>query len=105
MQDHPQYGRLRVGQIVDVLGRKSDAGTILAAAVDCLEGQDADIAICNHSHESWVSAMDAAGFLTGPSNFIFAAPPALAGMLSPFEASRTQLFFTKADGDGLYQFV
>jgi hypothetical protein len=105
MQDHPQYGRLRVGQIVDALGRKGDAAKILAAAADFLKGQDADIVTCNHSHASWVSAMDATGFLAGPSNFIFAAPHALAGILSPFEEYRTQLFFTRADGDGLYRFV
>jgi len=105
VQDHPQYGSLRVGQIVDVLGRKSDAGAILAAAVGFLKGQNADIATCNHSHASWVSAMDKAGFLTGPSNFIFAAPRALTAILSPFETYQTQLFFTRADGDGLYRFV
>jgi hypothetical protein len=105
MKDHPQYGRLRVGQIVDALARTADAVFVIAAAVQGLKGQGADIAICNHSHSAWVAAMDHAGFMPGPSNFIFAAPPKLAAMMAPFAEYEGKLFFTRADGDGLYRFV
>lgn len=105
MHGHPQYGRLRVGQIVDALGMPGDAATIVAAAAEFLKTQSADIAICNHGHASWVLGLEKAGFLAGPSNFIFAAPPALAAILSPFEEYRAQLFLTRADGDGLYRFM
>lgn len=105
MEDHPQYGNLRVGQIIDALGHPEDAGTIIGVAADFLRRQGADVATCNHSHAAWVAAMDASGFLTGPSNFIFAAPPAMAALLAPFNENQTRLFFTRADGDGLYRFV
>ncbi len=104
MDDHPQYGRLRVGQIVDVLARPLDAPPVIAAAVQALERQGADVATANHTHAAWVEAMDRAGFLPGPSNFIFAAPPALAAAIAPFEDYRNRIFFTRADGDGLYRF-
>jgi hypothetical protein len=105
MQNHPQYGNLRTGQIVDALARPGDAAHVVAAAVDALHQQSADIVICNHSHAAWVAAMDGAGFLSGPSNFIFAAPPALTALFTPFADYRDRLFFTRADGDGLYRFV
>jgi hypothetical protein len=105
MNDHPQYGRLRVGQIVDVLAKTADSVFVIAAAMQALKRQGADIAICNHSHEAWVTAMDHTGFLPGPSNFIFAAPPKLAALMAPFEDYQGRLFFTRADGDGLYRFV
>jgi hypothetical protein len=49
--------------------------------------------------------MDRTGFLRGPSNFIFAASPALAAAIAPFEEHASRIFFTRADGDGLYRFV
>jgi hypothetical protein len=96
---------LRVGQIVDALAKPDDAHYVIAAAVQALKRQGADIAICNHSHGAWVTAMDHTGFLPGPSNFIFAAPPKLAAMMTPFEDYQGRLFFTRADGDGLYRFL
>jgi hypothetical protein len=105
IKDHPQYGNLRVGQIVDALARSGDASSVVMAAVRALARQGADVATCNHSHAAWVAAMDQAGFLPGPSNFIFAAPPTLAAMLAPFEEYQNKLFFTRADGDGLYRFL
>ena len=105
MEDHPEYGRLRVGQIVDVLAKPADASRVITAAVRALRQQGADLATCNHSHAAWVAAMDRTGFLRGPSNFIFAASPALAAAIAPFEEHASRIFFTRADGDGLYRFV
>lgn len=105
MDNHPQYGRLRVGQIVDVLARPEHAAEVMLAAVRVLGSRGADLAVCNHSHRDWVSAMDTTGFMEGPSNFIFAASPAMARTIDPFEEYAERLFFTRADGDGLYQFM
>lgn len=103
--NHPQYGNLRTGWLVDALAVPEDAPAIVAAALNVLRKEGADVVLANHSHREWVAALDAAGFLTGPSNFIFAGSPALVSALSPFESHEQTLYFTRADGDGLYRFV
>ena len=102
---HEQYGDLRVGHIVDCLAPPVDAVRVIKAACSAAADLGADIAVCNHSHDTWAAAMTQAGMLSGPSNFILAVPKGLSTRLQPFESVRRELYFTRADGDGLYQYL
>jgi len=102
---HPEYGDMRVGYILDGLAHPENAGAVIAAATSVLEERGVDMIQSNQSHSAWVSALDQAGFLKRPSNFIFAAAPKLASKLEPFEATVAASHFNRSDGDGLYQYV
>lgn len=97
----PKYGSLRVGSIIDCWACPQNAFAVIRAAVDALESAGADLIVCNQSHEQWCAALQTAGFLKAPSNFIFAASKKLAECLQPFEEVKCRLHFMRADGDGL----
>jgi len=102
---HPQYGDMRVGYILDAMALPENSNAVIAAATSVLEDRGVDMIQSNQSHAAWVSALDRAGFLKGPSNFIFAAAPKLAEKLNPFETMVAASHFNRSDGDGLYQYV
>lgn len=96
-----KFGSLRVGSIVDCWAAPEDTGTIVRAAAQTLEKKAVDMIVSNQAHQMWCRAFESAGFLKGPSNFIFAASKALAQLLAPFEENRRSFHITRADGDGL----
>jgi hypothetical protein len=102
---HPQTGDLRVGVIVDVWGRQADAEPIVAAAAETLAASGIDLMTSNQAHAAWSRALTRAGFLEGPSNFIFAIPKIIADRLQPLDARVLRAHLTRADGDGLYQYA
>jgi len=100
MENNKYFGNLRVGSIVDCLARTENAPQVIAAAVDLLEQRGVDLIVSNQSHHCWAAALRSAGFLRGPSNFIFAASPKLADSLRPLDPQRTRLHLNRGDGDG-----
>jgi hypothetical protein len=70
-------------------------------ATETLERQGFDLILSNQSHQAWGEAFKSAGYLPGPSNFLFAASKKLAELLAPFEETRPRMHLTRADGDGL----
>lgn len=100
MDENKYFGNLRVGTIADAFASPEHAAAVVQAATRVLAGRGVDIVIANHSHAAWQSAFGAAGFLQGPSNFIFAAAKTLAEKLTPFEANLAQIYFMRGDGDG-----
>lgn len=100
MREHKQFGNLRVGTIVDCLARPEDAGAVVSAATRVLEERGVDVIISNQAHAAWGEALRAAGFLAGPTNFVFAASKAMAGLLAPFEAAAMEMHINRGDGDG-----
>lgn len=100
MQGNKYFGNLRVGTIADAFASPENAAAVVRAATQVLEDRGVDIVIANHSHAAWEGAFQAAGYLRGPSNFIFAAAKPLAEKLAPFEANRTRVYFMRGDGDG-----
>jgi len=96
-----KYGKLRVGSVVDCLALPGEFHSVVRAATVTLERHGFDLILSNQSHGAWGAAFDAAGYLLGPSNFIFAASKKLAELLAPFEESRPRMHLTRADGDGL----
>ncbi len=98
--DHNYFGNMRLGSIVSCFGHVADAATVVFAAKAYLESQGADLIVSNHCHAAWCRGFHQAGFLRGPSNFIFAASGALTDMLRRAGVENDDLHFNRGDGDG-----
>ena len=96
-----KYGDMRVGSVVDCFALPGELFSVVRGATETLERQGFDLILSNQSHQAWAEAFKAAGYLSGPSNFIFAASKKLAQLLAPFEEVRPRMHLTRADGDGL----
>jgi hypothetical protein len=96
-----KYGSMRVGSVVDCFALPGELFSVVRSATRTLEQQGFDLILSNQSHQAWGAAFKAAGYLPGPSNFIFAASKKLAQLLAPFEEVRPRMHVTRADGDGL----
>jgi hypothetical protein len=96
-----KYGNMRVGSIVDCFALPGEMFSLVRGATHTLQRQGFDLILSNQSHQAWGEAFKAAGYLPGPSNFIFAASKKLAELLTPFEQVRLTMHLTRADGDGL----
>jgi hypothetical protein len=88
------FGHLRVGTLVDALTLPGQEDAAVRAAAAALLEMDAELLLCNHTHPAWITALRHNGFFPGPSNYIFAASPALA------KSRGQQTFVTRGDGDG-----
>jgi hypothetical protein len=96
-----KYGNMRVGSVVDCLALPGELFSVVRGATAILERQGFDLILSNQSHQAWGKAFKTAGYLPGPSNFLFAASKKLAELLAPFEKVRPRMHLTRADGDGL----
>jgi hypothetical protein len=96
-----KYGDMRVGSVVDCFALPGELFSVVRCATQILERQGFDLILSNQSHQAWGEAFKAAGYLAGPSNFIFAASKKLGELLTPFEEVRPRMHLTRADGDGL----
>ncbi len=104
MRNHQQYGNLRVAVILDGLAAPENAAAVIAAATRALEEHDVDMIASNQSHQAWIAGLKGAGFLRGPSNYIFAASPKLSEWMQPFDAAFPLSHLTRGDGDNLMQY-
>jgi hypothetical protein len=100
MSNHNYFGDMRVGSIIDCLALPDEAPKVIEAATKFLQNRGVDLIVSNQSHDAWRSALGNAGFLKGPSNFIFAASKALANKLDPFDAKKEIVHLNRGDGDG-----
>jgi hypothetical protein len=100
MQDHKQFGDMRVGSLVDCLALPGREVDVVAAAVGRLRAAGADVIVANQASAAWREAHRRCGFLPGPSNFILSASPELARALAPLERSAPRIHLTRGDGDG-----
>jgi hypothetical protein len=96
-----KYGTMKVGSLVDAWALPAEHLAVVRGATQTLEEQGFDLILTNQSHIDWGRALKSAGYLTGPSNFIYAASKKLTAFLSPFEEVQPRMHFTRADGDGL----
>ena len=96
-----KFGEMRVGSMVDCWAKPEDAATVIRAASDALEKDNVDLIVSNQSHQAWQSALERAGFLKGPTNFIFATSKKLSELLGPSLKDDASFHVTRADGDGL----
>lgn len=96
LQDHKQFGSMRLGCIVDGLCDPELAPIMIRLGTDRLVAEHVDLIVSNQSHDAWVHGLRRCGFASGPSNFIFARSPALtdrAPRLGDWHMNR-------GDGDG-----
>ena len=100
MSNHKFFGNMRVGSIIDCLAAPEDALKVIEVATKFLEKRAVDIIVSNQSHAAWSLALRNAGFLKGPSNFIFAASKALTEKLDPFDINKEATHLNRGDGDG-----
>jgi hypothetical protein len=100
LANHNHFGNMRLGTIVSCFGATEEAPHIVHAARSALELRDVDLIVSNHSHAAWRRGFRQAGFLQGPSNFIFAASKELTLLLAREGLRPEDLHFNRGDGDG-----
>jgi hypothetical protein len=100
VQNHKQFGTLRLGSIADCLSLPEDASAIADASTRELTRRGAHVIVTNQSHAAWNDALHRCGFLSGPSNFVWAASPALKRKLEPLEERFQACHINRGDGDG-----
>jgi hypothetical protein len=100
MSDHKQFGDLRVGSFVDGLASIDDVPSVVLAATQHLEKRGVDLIVSNHSHTRWCDGFGSAGYLSGPSNYLFAASRALDKLWRRSDIDNNETFINRGDGDG-----
>ena len=98
MQDHKQFGDMRVGTIVDCLAPPESATDVIQAAASVLEERSVDLIVSNQLHAAWSRALLESGFRNGPSNYLLALSPALAETAGG--ANHDHFHINRGDGDG-----
>jgi hypothetical protein len=96
MQQHKQFGNLRVGTIADALARPEDADTVIRAASGFLRARSVDLIVSNQMHPAWRAALRGAGFFQAPSNFVLAVSPKLEESCGDARG----IHINRGDGDG-----
>jgi hypothetical protein len=95
LQDHKQFGALKLGSIVDGLVEPSWLELAIAISAKKLTAMGADLIVSNQSHKTWQRALSRNLFARGPTNFIFARSPGFAIGIPLHE-----LHINRGDGDG-----
>ncbi|HEX5824557.1 MAG TPA: hypothetical protein VFY18_08880 [Candidatus Limnocylindrales bacterium] len=99
-RNHKYFGDMKVGSIVDLLAIPGYERTLVDACVARLAREGVDIIVTNQSLGLICDAIRGAGFLDGPSNFLFAASPRLSKLIGPLGPGLRTLHFDRGDGDG-----
>jgi len=100
MQADRYFGDMRVGSLVDCLALPGEEAAVVLLATRHLDTLGSDMVVTNQTHAAWLGALRFAGYLSGPSNFIFACSPALAEQLGPLDSALGTIHCNRADGDG-----
>lgn len=97
-ENHRYFGRCRLGAIVDGLALPEHAGEVVHAATRFLKARGATIIVSNQAHAAWGAGLRRAGFLPGPSNFLFARSRMLSKTTVQIPVDCCHL--NRGDGDG-----
>ncbi len=100
MENHRHFGNLQVSSILDCLAVPDAMATAAILTDRAMAAQSADLVLVNHSHAVWVEAFRAAGFLTGPSNYMLAMSKKLTQALRSAPDGESRVHITRGDGDG-----
>jgi len=100
MSQNKYFGNMRVGSIIDCLARPEDAHKVIFTASQVLERRGVDLMLSNQSHASWCAGLKRAGFLRGPSNYLFITSVPLTALLRQIDPAGTGVHMTRGDGDG-----
>lgn len=94
------FGGLRVAALVDGVGPPPAIPSLVHCAVQAARQRNADLVISNQMHSDWTSALKAAGFWRGPSNYLLAFSKELRKLLEPLQEAIPLIHFNRGDGDG-----
>ena len=100
MHGHKFFGEARLGSVIDCFALPGAEFDVFHAATRVLEERAVEVIVTNQSHEAWRAACVRAGYLGGPSNFIFATSPKLTARITPFEQHQPRFHLTRGDGEG-----
>jgi hypothetical protein len=100
MQDSAYFGNLHVGTILDAQAIDGFEHHVLAAARRTLYSLHVDLSVTNQLHATWQRACEENGYWRGPSNFLFAASPALLKAAGREGDVLARVHLTRGDGDG-----
>jgi hypothetical protein len=100
LSGHRQFGNMRLGSIVNCFAATAETAHVVGAARTFLESQRVDLIISNQAHAAWRRGFRQAGFLQGPSNFLFAASRDLTKLLERQSVPSDDLHVNRGDGDG-----
>lgn len=95
-QNHPYFGDLRVGTLVDVLCESGAELHLMNAVTAAAQRDGADLLITNQTAPDVIRAVQQNGWLSSTSNYVVALSPALTGRIGTHP-----VFVTRGDGDGL----
>ena len=98
-RDSKYFGDLQVGTIVDGVAAPDHADVVVERATRQLEERGVDLLVSNQLHPAWRTALRRAGFIRGPSNFLFATSPALAQRLRARDPLWRAVHVNRGDGD------
>jgi hypothetical protein len=98
--DRSYFGQMRVAALVDGVGAPAAIPSLVHSGVAAAKERHADIVISNQMHRDWASALRAAGFWQGPSNYLLALSKGLRKLLEPLEEATPRIHFNRGDGDG-----
>lgn len=96
---HPQFGRLKVGMIVDAVAHPKDSKMVFAVGVRELARAGTDIVVSNQLHPAWRRAMKSLLLPPAPSNFVFAYSQPMKSLLQNTNALE-EVYITRGDCDG-----
>jgi hypothetical protein len=94
------FGEMRVAALVDGVGQSAAVPSLIHCAVEAARERHADVVISNQMHRDWTSALKAAGFWQGPSNYLLALSKELRKLVDPLEEALPRIHFNRGDGDG-----
>jgi hypothetical protein len=100
MEGHKQFGNMHVGTLVDGFALPGWEFALTHHATRFLQKRGVDLLVSNQAHEAWCGALRRCGYLTGPSNYLFAASRELAALLAPWDERIKWIHFNRGDGDG-----
>jgi len=97
--DHPQFGELAVGSVIDALAVPGHEATVAAASMARLRGSNVDLIGAAFADRRWVDAFASAGCFAVRQRRNLMLSPALAARMNPFTV-HAGLHLTLIDGDG-----
>jgi hypothetical protein len=100
MAHHKQFGGMHIGSLVDGLALHEYTADIVGGCAIFLKDKKVDLIVSNQASDIWCNGLKKAGFIKGPSNFIFQASPKLSAMLGNFNGQRSTWHLNRGDGDG-----
>ena len=100
MRDHKYFGNLQVATLLDGVVEPAARRAAIALVSRALARQGVDLLVTNQSHAGWIEAFKAAGYLTGPSNYILALSKQLTAEIAAEPGGFEKIHFTRGDSDG-----